>query len=219
LVIIGVVSLFDLWTVNKRYLNDDNYVDKIFAENPFQTESSDLMAEKVQGNPNLEPILANVNVNKTLETIEKDKTHYRIFNNILGTFSETNTSYFKSSIGGYHAVKLRRYDDVINEYFQIMDSVKVPNILNLLNAKYLVLGGPEQPQAMPNPKANGNAWFVSDLKFVESPNQKSKQSEPSTAKEPLLFPQMIRNISTENLFRQTQQPYQFNEISTQRTGI
>lgn len=175
LVIIGVVSLFDLWTVNKRYLNDDNYVDKIFAENPFQTESSDLMAEKVQGNPNLEPILANVNVNKTLETIaEKDKTHYRIFNNILGTFSETNTSYFKSSIGGYHAVKLRRYDDVINEYFQIMDSVKVPNILNLLNAKYLVLGGPEQPQAIANPKANGNAWFVSDLKFVESPNQEIK---------------------------------------------
>lgn len=175
LIIIGVVSLFDLWTVNKRYLNDDNYVDKIFAENPFQTESSDLMAEKVQRNPNLEPILANVNVNKTLETIaEKDKTHYRIFNNILGTFSETNTSYFKSSIGGYHAVKLRRYDDVINEYFQIMDSVKVPNILNLLNAKYLVLGGPEQPQAIPNPKANGNAWFVSDLKFVESPNQEIK---------------------------------------------
>ncbi|WP_374461154.1 hypothetical protein [Chryseobacterium taeanense] len=175
LVIIGVVSLFDLWTVNKRYLNDDNYVDKIFAENPFQTESSDLMAEKVQGNPNLEPILANVNVNKTLETIaEKDKTHYRIFNNILGTFSETNTSYFKSSIGGYHAVKLRRYDDVINEYFQIMDSVKVPNILNLLNTKYLVVGGPEQPQAIPNPKANGNAWFVSDLKFVKSPNQEIK---------------------------------------------
>jgi hypothetical protein len=175
LVIIGVVSLFDLWTVNKRYLNDENYVDKIFAENPFQTESSDLMAEKVQGNPNLEPILANVNVNKTLETIaEKDKTHYRIFNNILGTFSETNTSYFKSSIGGYHAVKLRRYDDVINEYFQIMDSVKVPNILNLLNTKYLVVGGPEQPQAIPNPKANGNAWFVSDLKFVESPNQEIK---------------------------------------------
>ncbi|WP_449388158.1 YfhO family protein [Chryseobacterium lineare] len=175
LIIIGVVSLFDLWTVNKRYLNDNNYVDKIFAENPFQTESSDLMAEKVQGNPNLEPILANVNVNKTLETIaEKDKTHYRIFNNILGTFSETNTSYFKSSIGGYHAVKLRRYDDVINEYFQIMDSVKVPNILNLLNAKYLVLGGPEQPQAIANPKANGDAWFVSDLKFVDSPNQEIK---------------------------------------------
>lgn len=175
LIIIGTVSLFDLWTVNKRYLNDENYVDKVFAENPFQTESSDLLAEKVQGNPNLESILANVNVNKTLETIaEKDKTHYRVFNNILGTFSETNTSYFKSSIGGYHAVKLRRYDDVINEYFQVMDSVKVPNVLNLLNAKYWVVGGPEQPQAMPNPKANGNAWFVSDLKFVNTPNEEIK---------------------------------------------
>jgi len=175
LIILGAVSLFDLWTVNKRYLNDENYVDKIFAENPFQTESSDLMTEKVQGNPNLESIIANVNVNKTLETIaEKDKTHYRIFNNILGTFSETNTSYFKSSIGGYHAVKLRRYDDVINEYFQVMDSVKVPNVLNLLNAKYWVVGGPEQPQAVPNPNANGNAWFVSDLKFVNTPNQEIK---------------------------------------------
>ncbi|MFP3597392.1 YfhO family protein [Chryseobacterium sp. SIMBA_029] len=175
LIIIGAVSLFDLWTVNKRYLNDENYVDKVFAENPFQTESSDLMTEKVAGNPNLASILSSVNVNKTLETIaEKDKTHYRIFNNILGTFSETNTSYFKSSIGGYHAVKLRRYDDVINEYFQVMDSVKVPNILNLLNAKYWVVGGPEQPQAMPNPKANGNAWFVSDLKFVNTPNEEIK---------------------------------------------
>jgi len=175
LIIIGAVSLFDLWTVNKRYLNDENYVDKVFAENPFQTESSDLMVEKVAGNPNLASILSSVNVNKTLETIaEKDKTHYRIFNNILGTFSETNTSYFKSSIGGYHAVKLRRYDDVINEYFQVMDSVKVPNILNLLNAKYWVVGGPEQPQAMPNPKANGNAWFVSDLKFVNTPNEEIK---------------------------------------------
>ncbi|KFF13562.1 hypothetical protein IW15_07195 [Chryseobacterium soli] len=175
LIIIGAVSLFDLWTVNKRYLNDENYVDKVFAENPFQTESSDLMTEKVAENPNLASILSSVNVNKTLETIaEKDKTHYRIFNNILGTFSETNTSYFKSSIGGYHAVKLRRYDDVINEYFQVMDSVKVPNILNLLNAKYWVVGGPEQPQAMPNPKANGNAWFVSDLKFVNTPNEEIK---------------------------------------------
>ncbi|WP_419870279.1 hypothetical protein [Chryseobacterium sp. CT-SW4] len=176
LLIIGVVSVFDLWTVNKRYLNDDNYVDKIFATNPFQTETSDLLAEKAAGNPSLESILASVNVNKTLETIaEKDKSHYRVFNNILGTFSETNTSYFTNSIGGYHAVKLRRYDDVINEYFQIMDSVKVPNVLNLLNAKYWVMGGPEQPQAMPNAKANGNAWFVSDLKFVDTPNEEIKQ--------------------------------------------
>ncbi|QBA20365.1 hypothetical protein EU348_03905 [Chryseobacterium indologenes] len=175
LVIIGVVSLFDLWSVNKRYLNDENYVDKIFAENPFQTESSDLLAEKVQGNPNLESILSNVNINKTLETIaEKDKTHYRIYNQTLGVTSETNTSYFKASIGGYHAVKLRRYDDVLNEYINSIDSVKTPNVLNLLNAKYMIFGGPDQPQVVPNPKANGNAWFVSDLKFADTPNQEIK---------------------------------------------
>ncbi|WES99854.1 YfhO family protein [Chryseobacterium arthrosphaerae] len=175
LMIIGTVSLFDLWTVNKRYLNDENYVDKIFAENPFQTESSDLLAEKVQGNPNLESILSNVNINKTLETVaEKDKAHYRIYNQTLGVTSETNTSYFKASIGGYHAVKLRRYDDVLNEYINTIDSVKTPNVLNLLNAKYMIFGGPDQPQVVPNPKANGNAWFVSDLKFVETPNEEIK---------------------------------------------
>nr|WP_103912158.1 YfhO family protein [Halpernia humi] len=172
LIMIGLISLFDLWTVNKRYLNNDNFVDKTFALQPFQTETSDLLIDKVGDNQNLKSLLNNVNVNKTLETIaDKDKTHYRIFNNILGTFSETNTSYFKSSIGGYHAVKLRRYDDLINAYFSTLDSIKTPKILNLLDAKYLVLGTPEKPQAVPNPESNGNAWFVSNLKFVKTPNE------------------------------------------------
>lgn len=175
LVIIGLVSLFDLWTVNKRYLNDDNYVDKIFAENPFQTEGSDYLAEKVGDNANLQSILASIPVNKTLETIaENDKKHYRIYNQILGTTSETNTSYFKASIGGYHAVKLRRYDDLLNKYIVQPDSVKTPKILNLLNTKYMIFGNPGEPQVVPNPKANGNAWFVSDLKFVNTPDEEIK---------------------------------------------
>ena len=133
IIILGLVSLLDLWSVNKRYLNNDNFIDKTFTENPFQTENSELLMQKVGDNKNLQSLLANANINKTLETIaEKDKTHYRIYNQVLGTFSETNTSYFKASIGGYHAVKLRRYDDLINEYFGKMDSVKVPRILNML---------------------------------------------------------------------------------------
>lgn len=176
IIIIGLVSLFDLWSVNKRYLNNDNFIDKTFTENPFQTESSDLLLQKVGENANLQSLLSNANINKTLETIaEKDKTHYRIYNQTLGTFNETNTSYFKSSIGGYHAVKLRRYDDLINEYFSRMDTVKVPKILNMLNAKYMVFGDAENPEAVPNPYANGNAWFVSDIKFVSNPNEEIKQ--------------------------------------------
>lgn len=175
LLIIGAVSLFDLWTVNKNYLNDDNYVDKIFAENPFQTEATDYLAEKVGDNANLQSILATIPVNKTLETIaEKDPKHYRVYNQVLGVTSETNTSYFRPSIGGYHAVKLRRYDDLLNEYIVKADSVKTPKILNLLNTKYMIFGNPSEPQVVPNPSANGNAWFVSDIKFVNNPNEEIK---------------------------------------------
>lgn len=176
IIVIGLVSLFDLWSVNKRYLNNDNFIDKTFTENPFQTENSELLMQKVGDNTNLKALLDNVAVNKTLETIaEKDKTHYRIYNQVLGTFSETNTSYFKSSIGGYHAVKLRRYDDLINEYFSKMDTVRVPKILNMLNSKYMIFGNAEKPESVLNPQANGNAWFVSDIKFVNSANEEIKQ--------------------------------------------
>ncbi|MDO5615907.1 MAG: YfhO family protein, partial [Cruoricaptor ignavus] len=172
LIIIGLVSLLDLWSVNKRYLNDGNFVDKTFAENPFLTESSDFLSGKASENPYILGLLSQVNINKTLEEIaEKDQTHYRIYNQTLGTFGETNTSYFKSSIGGYSAAKLRRYDDVINHYFGEMDTVKVPKILNMLNAKYMIFGNAEQPQAVMNPDANGNAWFVSDVKFANTPNE------------------------------------------------
>lgn len=174
LLIIGVVSVLDLWSVNRRYLNSDNFIDKIFAENPFQTENSDLLTGKVGDNANLQPLLANVNVNKALESIaQQDCTHYRIFNQLLGPFNETNTSYFKSSVGGYHAVKLRRYDDLINAYFYSSNSTRqnIPEILNLLNTRYVIGGTPEQPQIQQNGAANGNAWFVSDIRFVETPQQ------------------------------------------------
>ncbi|MEC5394280.1 YfhO family protein [Bergeyella sp. RCAD1439] len=172
LVVIGLVSLFDLWSVNKRYLNEGNFVEKTFAETPFLTENSDFLSGKAAENPYLQGLLSQVNLNKTLEEIaEKDPSHYRIYNQTLGTFSETNTSYFKSSIGGYSAAKLRRYDDLINHYFSEIDTAKVPRILNMLNAKYMIFGNAEQPQAVMNPNANGNAWLVSDIHFAQTPNE------------------------------------------------
>ncbi|RQP10006.1 MAG: hypothetical protein EAS48_08020 [Chryseobacterium sp.] len=169
LAIIGLVSIFDLWTVNKRYLNDDNFVDKTFAQNPFITEATDRLVTKAGGNDYIDGLISQAPVNAILEEISNnDKSHYRIFNTVLGPFSETNTSYFASSVGGYHAAKLRRYDDLINHYFsQGAD----PKILNLLNTKYVVTQDEEgNLQSMINPEANGNAWFVSDVQFAETPN-------------------------------------------------
>lgn len=177
LLIIGFVSLFDLWTVNRRYLNDDNFVDKTFADNPFQTENSEYLMSKAGNDAFVQSLLQQTEVNKALQTIaEKDRDHYRIFNNVLSTFSETNTSFFKSSIGGYHAVKLRRYDDLINKYFSTTDQVKTVRILNMLNTKYFIVGDQQKPQITPNPDANGNAWFVSDIKFVNNPNEELNET-------------------------------------------
>ena len=175
LIIIGAVSFFDLWSVNKRYLNNDNFVDKEFVQEPFVTEVSDYLIGKAGDNTEVQRLLAQAEMNKTLSILtEKDKEHYRIFNSITSPFNETTTSYFKSSVGGYHAVKLRRYDDLINEYFSETDNKKTLNILNMLNTKYILLGSLQEPRAEINPNANGNAWFVSDIQFVKTPNEEIK---------------------------------------------
>ena len=175
LIIIGAVSFFDLWSVNKRYLNNDNFVDKEFVQEPFVTEVSDYLIEKAGDNTEVQRLLAQAEMNKTLSILtEKDKGHYRIFNSITSPFNETTTSYFKSSVGGYHAVKLRRYDDLINQYFSETDNKKTLNILNMLNTKYILFGSLQEPRAEINPNANGNAWFVSDIQFVKTPNEEIK---------------------------------------------
>ena len=172
LIVIGLVSFFDLWSVNRRYLNDENFIDKTFVQNPFITEVTDYLMEKAGDNGEAQRILSQANMNQALSVLaEKDQGHYRIFNSVTSPFSETTTSFFKSSIGGYHAVKLRRYDDLINRYFLETDSVKTLNVLNMLNTKYILNGSLQEPQVQINPNANGNAWLVSEVKFVNTPNE------------------------------------------------
>lgn len=172
LIVIGLVSFLDLWSVNRRYLNDENFIDKTFVQNPFVTEVTDYLKEKAGDNGEAQRILSQANMNQVLSVLaEKDQGHYRIFNSVTSPFSETTTSFFKSSIGGYHAVKLRRYDDFINRYFLETDSVKTLNVLNMLNTKYILNGSLQEPQVQINPNANGNAWLVSKVKFVNTPNE------------------------------------------------
>jgi len=169
LIIIGLVSFLDLWTVNKRYLNNDNFTNSLFVKNPFITEVTDHNNLDFVRNSYLESLLYQSPVNKSLENIAKSDTgSYRVYNTILGTFSETNTSNFVHSIGGYSAVKLRRYDDIINRYFS---SNANKEILNMLNAKYILSIGDSNISIDKNTDANGPAWFVSDIKIVDSPDE------------------------------------------------
>ncbi len=165
---IAALCLIDLWIVDKRYLNDENFVDKQYYRNPFPTEVSETQIQKAENDPTLARIVNAVPVNQALEAIrEKDKAHYRVFNLLLSPFNETNTSYFHQSIGGYHGAKLRRYQDVID--FYLSDSLNLP-ILDMLNTKYII-SADSTIHVIPNPNNNGNAWFVNDLVFAKNADE------------------------------------------------
>ncbi len=164
--IIAVVCLVDMWQVNKRYLNDGMFVSNTLRTAPMEPTDAD-------------------------REILKDKSlDYRVLNMASNTFNENETSYFHKSIGGYHAAKLRRYQELIEAHISPemekvynaiidadgdMDKVagdSVMPVINMLNAKYFVLplqGG--KTAALLNPHAMGNGWFVKDVKFVDNANQ------------------------------------------------
>lgn len=161
-----VLCLTDMWQVNKRYLND-----AMFTE-PLQ------------------------NMKETVKTpaddfILQDKSlDYRVLNLASNTFNESNTSFFHKSIGGYHPAKLRRYQEVIEEHIVPemstfgatvaqcggrLDSINGDSlfpVLNMLNVKYAILPLQDGKTApVLNPHANGNGWFVCNVKYVDNADE------------------------------------------------
>ena len=102
------------------------------------------------------------------KTILADKDpNYRVFNASVGSpFEEAKTSYYHKSIGGYHAAKLGIYDDLST--YQ-MSGRPNPAVLNMLNAKWIITGEGDKIQAIQNPEALGNAWFIKGVTFVKGP--------------------------------------------------
>ena len=162
---IAVLCLIDMWQVNKRYLNDGMFVEKSVRE---------------QAQP----------MTQTDRQILQDKAlDYRVLNLASNTFNENETSYYHKSIGGYHAAKLRRYQELIDAYISPEmqktmsaiakaggDMTKVNGdsifpVLNMLNAKYFIvpLQG-EQTVPIRNPYVYGNAWFVDKIAYVDNAN-------------------------------------------------
>ena len=164
--IILVLCLVDLWTVNKRYLNDDMFVPKSEREAPQEKSQTD-------------------------ELILRDTSlDYRVLNLASNTFNENETSYYHKSIGGYHAAKLRRYQEMIETYInpemqQLFGAVSeaggdmtqvngdsICPVLNMLNTKYFIFplqGGQTVP--IQNPYIYGNGWFVDQITYVDNANK------------------------------------------------
>ena len=164
-----VLCLVDLWQVNKRYLNDSMFVPK---------------SEREMAQP----------MTRADQLILQDKSlDYRVLNvsNGLGqVFNENTTSYYHKSICGYHAAKLRRYQELIDAYLMrevaIADNA-IPKlgyslqgyptdslipVLNMLNTKYVIVRGQDkQPMPVLNPGAQGNAWFVDHVRYARNANE------------------------------------------------
>ncbi len=177
---IAALALIDGWQIDKRYLNDENFVDKMFVENPFPTQPSTKLMDGSRENYHLAGIAQKVPFNKSLDSLRKaDPTQYRVFDNIFSTFNDATTSYFVNSIGGYHGAKLHNYQDVIDLYFSGSEKTQIlgisqahtQKILNVLNTKYIVHGNPQSPLVQVNPEASGNAWLVSDVKWVQNADE------------------------------------------------
>ena len=144
LIAIILLASFDVLSVGKRYLNDNNYQDaETFNETEFKATAIDL-------------------------EIMKDSTHPRVFNMAQqDPFTDAKTSYYHRSVGGYHPAKLSIYDDMLTR--QLRKQPLNIQVLNMLNTKYILVPNQQNGQAMLqiNPGALGQAWFVKHINYVK----------------------------------------------------
>ncbi|MCQ2315612.1 MAG: YfhO family protein [Bacteroidales bacterium] len=143
---LAVFVVADMLTIDKRYLNDGNFIDKRKFDKPFIMSEID-------------------------KQILNDKSlNYRVINLATSTFNDASTSYFHKSVGGYHGAKLRRYQDVINQYLSNTGDDSFFKVLNMLNTKYIIYSRDNKLSYYPNFEAFGNAWIVGDIQWVATPN-------------------------------------------------
>ncbi len=139
---LALLIVIDLVGIDRRYVNNDDFVQERQMKNPFQANAAD-------------------------QEILKDDGHYRVLDFSGSPLNSARASYFHNSLGGYHAAKPGRIQELFD--FYIYDGNQ--QVLNMLNTKYIILSNQGKVMAQPNPQANGNAWFVDEVKFVENANE------------------------------------------------
>lgn len=145
-IILFVVMLADLWNIDRRYLNNEKFVDKsVLAQ---QTKPRDVD-----------------------QLIMRDTSYYRVLDLSQGNpFSNSIPSFFHKSLGGYHAAKLKRYQEVLDKQF---NGAINEDVLDMLNTKYVITSDQNgQKETMKNRStAAGNAWFVSKVEYVKNADE------------------------------------------------
>lgn len=194
---IALLCLVDMWGVNKRYLNDEQFVPNSIKRTTFVQTPADKYI------------------------LQDDALDYRVLNLTGSTFNENNTSYWHKSIGGYHAAKLRRYQEMIDHHIspeieaayneiaqasgamEEVDGSKF-NVLNMLNTKYFVLPAGRNGEALPiqNPYAYGNAWFVKNVNYAANANEEIEALYEINPRETAVvdkrFEETLKGVTTAN---------------------
>lgn len=203
--VILAVGLFDLWSTNKQYLNNENFVDAYYVEHPYPTNFTQKIIQDVQEKPVLATItgrqMENIQINKSLEQLKKnDAKRYRVLNLLLSPMNETHTSYFHNSIGGYHAGKIRRYQELFDYHIAKGNA----QVINMLNTKYFIDQNPEATSLdnfihiQENPDINGNAWLVNEVQLVKSADEElEKLASINTKKEAVIHEDYQSLLSTQ----------------------
>jgi len=142
LLVFGCLILFDLVGVDKRYVNSENFVSARQVNEPFKISPADAQ-------------------------IKEDTSHYRVLDLSANPFSDARTSYFHKAFGGYHAAKPKRAEDIF-EFYVSKNNI---GVVNMLNIKYIIQDNKGQLVALNNPYTNGNAWFVDELKTVNTADE------------------------------------------------
>ena len=194
----AVLCLVDMWSVNKRYLNDGLFVSQSVREEPMPKSAA-------------------------IDHILQDKTpDFRTLNLATSTFNENETSYYLKSVGGYHAAKLRRYQELIDAHISpeiselyaaiskaegdmtLVNGDSIYPVLNMLNTKYFILplqGGQTVP--LENPYTYGNAWFVDKVRYADNANQELDMTGQLPLRHEAVADKQFREVLGESVAQDT----------------
>jgi hypothetical protein len=167
---VAFLALLDLWVIDRRYLNNENFVKKSEYEDTFEIEEAE------------RKILA-------------DQGHYRVYKVTPNVYQDAITSYYFKSIGGYHAAKLRRYQDLIEKHLGQNNQA----IINMLNTKYFIMANEKgETIVQQNREALGNAWFVENYKIVKDADEEinafNRVAEPPITDTLAVKKELTKNI-------------------------